>query len=83
LAARRRFGGDYVPRWLVLRRALSWEGAEGDPAVKAGAVTFAGRLMSTYSAGMLCHLIDLGARTGQFDAAALGPATSAELVGPA
>jgi SAM-dependent methyltransferase len=50
---------------------------------KARAVTFAGRLMSTYSAGMLCHLIDLGARTGLFDAAALGPATSAELAGRA
>ncbi len=46
---------------------------------KSKAVAFAGRLISMYSSGMLCHLIDLGTRTGLLEAAALGPATSSEL----
>lgn len=40
---------------------------------------FAGRLFELYTGGMLTYMIDLGHRTGLFDAAAQGPATSAEL----
>lgn len=40
---------------------------------------FAGRLMSTLVGGLLCHLVDLGDRTGLFDAAAQGPGTAGEI----
>lgn len=45
----------------------------------ARAEEFAQRLFGTYTAGMLTYMIDIGNRTGLFDAAAAGPATSAEL----
>jgi len=40
---------------------------------------FAGRVFELYTHGMLTFLIDLGHRTGLFEAAAEGPATSEEL----
>jgi SAM-dependent methyltransferase len=40
---------------------------------------FLGRLMSLYTGAMLSYMIDIGDRTGLFDAAARGPATSDEL----
>jgi len=40
---------------------------------------FAMRLMGLYGGGMLTFMVDIGHRTGLFDAAAAGPATSAEL----
>ncbi|MGH3863228.1 class I SAM-dependent methyltransferase [Actinokineospora sp.] len=40
---------------------------------------FAGTLFDTYSKSLLTFMIDIGHRTGLFDAAAQGPATSAEL----
>lgn len=40
---------------------------------------FAEQLFGFYTGGMLTYLIDIGHRTGLFDAAALGPATSTEL----
>jgi SAM-dependent methyltransferase len=40
---------------------------------------FLGRLMSIYTGSMLSYMIDIGDRTGLFDAAARGPATSEEL----
>jgi SAM-dependent methyltransferase len=40
---------------------------------------FLGRLTSIYSGSMLSYMIDIGDRTGLFDAAARGPATSEEL----
>ncbi|MEV6238345.1 methyltransferase domain-containing protein [Lentzea sp. NPDC051838] len=40
---------------------------------------FAARIFSIYTDSMLTLMIDVGSRTGLFDAAAAGPATSAEL----
>ncbi|MDP8977641.1 MAG: class I SAM-dependent methyltransferase [Actinomycetota bacterium] len=40
---------------------------------------FAERLFGFYTGGMLTYLVDIGHRTGLFDAATGGPATSAEL----
>jgi SAM-dependent methyltransferase len=40
---------------------------------------FAMRMFDMYSQGLLSHLVELGRRTGLFEAAARGPATSAEL----
>jgi SAM-dependent methyltransferase len=40
---------------------------------------FAGRLFGLYTSGLLTYMIDIGHRTGLFQAAALGPATSGEL----
>ncbi|MDX1658398.1 MAG: class I SAM-dependent methyltransferase [Nitriliruptorales bacterium] len=40
---------------------------------------FAGELFGFYTGGMLTYLIDIGRRTGLFEAAAEGPATSAGL----
>jgi SAM-dependent methyltransferase len=40
---------------------------------------FAGRLMGLFSDGMLTYMVDIGHRTGLFEAAAAGPATSVEL----
>ncbi|MPY77582.1 MAG: methyltransferase domain-containing protein [Actinophytocola sp.] len=40
---------------------------------------FAERLFGDYTSGMVTLMIDIGHRTGLFDAAAAGPATSAEL----
>ena len=40
---------------------------------------FAGRLVETLTGGLLTALIDIGGRTGLFEAVAEGPATSAEL----
>ncbi len=40
---------------------------------------FAETLLGTYTAGFVTSMIDLGHRTGLFDAAAQGPATSTEL----
>jgi SAM-dependent methyltransferase len=40
---------------------------------------FAGQLFGYYTGGFITHMIDLGVRTGVLDAAAEGPATSAEL----
>jgi SAM-dependent methyltransferase len=40
---------------------------------------FLGKLMSIYTGSMLSYMIDIGDRTGLFDAAAHGPATSDEL----
>jgi len=40
---------------------------------------FAGELFETYTRGLLSFMIDIGYRTGLFEAAARGPATSAEL----
>jgi SAM-dependent methyltransferase len=40
---------------------------------------FAGRLFELYTGGMLTFMVDIGHRTGLFEAAAAGPATSAEL----
>jgi SAM-dependent methyltransferase len=47
-----------------------------DPAV---AEAFAGTLFGLYTGGMLTFMVDIGYRTGLFDAAATGPATSQEL----
>jgi 2-polyprenyl-3-methyl-5-hydroxy-6-metoxy-1,4-benzoquinol methylase len=44
---------------------------------------FAGRLMTMFTDGMLTYMVDLGHRTRLFDAAAAGPATSAEIAGRA
>lgn len=43
------------------------------------AKAFAAQLLNIYSGGILTKLIDLGYRTGLFEAAARGPATSSEL----
>jgi SAM-dependent methyltransferase len=43
---------------------------------EARAEEFAGRLLDLYSSGMLTFMVDLGNRTGLFEAAAHGPATS-------
>jgi SAM-dependent methyltransferase len=40
---------------------------------------FAGEIMGFYRGAMITYMIDLGERTGLFDAAARGPATSTEL----
>ena len=40
---------------------------------------FAGKMLGIYSGGVLSHLIDIGYRTGLFEAAAKGTATSAGL----
>lgn len=40
---------------------------------------FAGELLGHYTSGMLTFMVDLGHRTGLFEAAAEGPATSEEL----
>lgn len=40
---------------------------------------FGERVFGMYTGGMLSHLIDIGHRTGLFEAAALGPATSIAL----
>jgi 2-polyprenyl-3-methyl-5-hydroxy-6-metoxy-1,4-benzoquinol methylase len=40
---------------------------------------FAGEIFGHYMGGLTAYMIDLGHRTGLFDAAAQGPATSAEL----
>jgi len=40
---------------------------------------FAGRMFGAYGGGMLAFMVDLGHRTGLFEAAADGPATSQEL----
>src|SRR5262249_27013534 len=40
---------------------------------------FAGKMLGIYNGGMLSLLVDLGHRTGLFDIAARGPATSEEL----
>lgn len=40
---------------------------------------FAGKVFETYTGSMVTLMIDIGHRTGLFDAAAEGPATSAEL----
>ena len=40
---------------------------------------FAGRIFGAYGQGMLAFMVDLGHRTGLFDAAVRGPATSQEL----
>ncbi|HSH41731.1 MAG TPA: methyltransferase domain-containing protein [Arenicellales bacterium] len=40
---------------------------------------FAGRLFEHYTGGMVTYMVDLGHRTGLFDVAAEGPASSAEL----
>ena len=40
---------------------------------------FAGRLFELFTGGMLTYMIEIGRRTGLFDAAAAGPATSAGL----
>lgn len=42
---------------------------------------FSGRVFDAYTGSMLTLMIDVGHRTGLFDAAARGPATSAELAG--
>ncbi|HVF75593.1 MAG TPA: class I SAM-dependent methyltransferase [Acidimicrobiales bacterium] len=47
-----------------------------DPAVVE---EFAGRIAGTVTAGVVTLMIDIGHRTGLFEAAAAGPATSAEL----
>lgn len=47
-----------------------------DPEV---AQRFAGQLFGIYTGGMTAYMIDLGHRTGLFEAAAQGPATSAAL----
>lgn len=39
---------------------------------------FGARMLSIYTGGCLSLLIDIGLRTGLFDAAAAGPSTSAE-----
>ncbi|MPY97124.1 MAG: methyltransferase domain-containing protein [Actinophytocola sp.] len=46
---------------------------------EAAAEAFAERLFGEYTSGMVTLMIDIGHRTGLFDAAAAGPATSAEL----
>ncbi len=40
---------------------------------------FAGQLMGLYTGGMLSFMVDLGYKTGLFDAAAKGPGTSQEI----
>lgn len=40
---------------------------------------FAGRLMPMLAGGLLSYLVDIGDRTGLFEAAGAGPATSAEI----
>jgi SAM-dependent methyltransferase len=51
-----------------------------EPTVDERAVEeFAGRLLQMYTGGTLTYLIEIGRRTGLFDAAAAGPATSQEL----
>jgi hypothetical protein len=40
---------------------------------------FAGRLFGHYASGVLTYMVDIGHRTGLFEAAAAGPATSEEL----
>ena len=41
--------------------------------------TFANRLLDIYTGSMLTNMLDIGYRTGLFEAAAHGPATSEEL----
>ncbi len=46
---------------------------------QAGAEAFAGRLFELYTSGLLTLMVAIGFRTGLFEAAARGPATSAGL----
>jgi SAM-dependent methyltransferase len=46
---------------------------------QAAVEAFAGQIMQLYTDGMLAYLIDIGDRTGLFDAMAGGPGTSEEL----
>lgn len=53
---------------------------EAAPALDEAKVEeFAGRLFETFTSGTLTLMIDVGHRTGLFEAAAAGPATSTEL----
>src|SRR5262245_38353452 len=45
----------------------------------ARAEAFAGRLMGSYTGGMVTYMVDVGYRTNLFAAAAEGPATSETL----
>jgi hypothetical protein len=54
-----------------------------DPTVERAVEEFAERLFELFTGGMLTYLIDIGRRTDLFTAAAVGPATSAELAGRA
>ena len=38
---------------------------------------FAGQVFGYYTGGMIAYMIDIGHRTGRFEAAAQGPGTSA------
>lgn len=49
------------------------------PDIRREVRAFARHLFGVYTGGALSYMIDLGHRTGLFDAAAAGPATSAEL----
>ncbi len=54
--------------------------ADVDP---AAVQAFGRRLLGLYSGAMLTFMLDLGSRTGLFEAAAQGPGTSAEIAGRA
>ncbi len=54
-----------------------------EPEPDADARAFAGRLLDAYTGALVSAMIDIGQRTGLFEAAARGPATSAELAGRA
>ncbi|CAN5237196.1 class I SAM-dependent methyltransferase [soil metagenome] len=53
--------------------------AQHTPIDQARVEAFVGRVLDTYTAGMLTFTIDLAHRTGLFEALAQGPATSQEL----
>lgn len=59
------------------------EGTAGNTLDEARVEAFAERLFELYIGGLLTYMIDLGHRTGLFEAAAEGPATSEELAGRA
>ncbi len=54
-------------------------GREPQPLDEQKVRAFAGKLFGFYNGAMLTFMVDIGRRTGLFEAAARGPATSAEL----
>jgi 2-polyprenyl-3-methyl-5-hydroxy-6-metoxy-1,4-benzoquinol methylase len=66
----------YAPIRMIGGMTTTETPTELDPAAVG---EFAGRIFGAYGQGMLAFMVDLGHRTGLFDAAVRGPATSQEL----
>ena len=63
----------------MIRRMTTTEAPNPTELDPAAVGEFAGRIFGAYGGGMLAFMVDLGHRTGLFEAAAQGPATSQEL----